>query len=83
MAVRIYGIKNCDTMKKAFAWLESHRIAYDFHDYKKAGVPSGKLKEWAAKAGCGVATAHRLHRLPGLRIPGRRQRRDLLQLRPA
>lgn len=51
MAVRIYGIKNCDTMKKAFAWLESHRIAYDFHDYKKAGVPPGKLKEWAAKAG--------------------------------
>ena len=51
MTVRIYGIKNCDTMKKAFAWLESHNIAYDFHDYKKAGVPPGKLKAWAAKAG--------------------------------
>jgi Spx/MgsR family transcriptional regulator len=51
MAVRIYGIKNCDTMKKAFAWLDSQRIAYDFHDYKKTGVPPGKLKEWAAKAG--------------------------------
>ena len=51
MTVRIYGIKNCDTMKKAFAWLESHRVAYEFHDYKKAGVPSGKLREWAAKAG--------------------------------
>ena len=51
MAIRIYGIKNCDTMKKAFAWLESHKVAYDFHDYKKAGVPAGKLKEWAAKAG--------------------------------
>jgi arsenate reductase len=38
-------------MKKAFAWLESHEIAYDFHDYKKAGAPPGKLKEWAAKAG--------------------------------
>jgi arsenate reductase len=49
MPVRIYGIKNCDTMKKAFAWLESHRVAYDFHDYKKAGVPSGKLREWAAQ----------------------------------
>jgi Spx/MgsR family transcriptional regulator len=53
MVVRIYGIKNCDTMKKAFAWLESHKVAYEFHDYKKAGVPPGKLKEWAAKAGWG------------------------------
>ena len=51
MPLRIYGIKNCDTMKKAFAWLESHNVAYEFHDYKKAGVPAGKLKEWAAKAG--------------------------------
>ena len=49
--MRVYGIKNCDTMKKAFAWLESHELAYDFHDYKKAGVPPGKLAEWAAKAG--------------------------------
>jgi arsenate reductase (glutaredoxin) len=51
MSVRIYGIRNCDTMKKAFAWLEAHKIAYAFHDYKKAGVPPGRLKEWAAKAG--------------------------------
>ena len=51
MPVRIYGVKNCDTMKKTVAWLEAHDIAYDFHDYKKAGVPPGKLKQWAAKAG--------------------------------
>ena len=44
MPVRVYGIKNCDTMKKAFAWLEAHHIAYDFHDYKKAGVPPGKIR---------------------------------------
>jgi arsenate reductase len=49
--VRIYGIKNCDTMKKAFAWLDAHKLAYEFHDYKKAGVPPGKLKAWAAQAG--------------------------------
>ena len=49
MTVRIYGIKNCDTMKKTFAWLDGHRIAYEFHDYKKAGVPPGKLREWAAR----------------------------------
>ncbi len=51
MKPRLYGIRNCDSMKKAFAWLESHKMAYDFHDYKKAGVPPGKLKEWAAMAG--------------------------------
>jgi arsenate reductase (glutaredoxin) len=47
----IYGISNCDTMKKAFAWLDAKKIAYDFHDYKKDGVPPGKLKEWAGRAG--------------------------------
>ena len=51
MKTRIYGIRNCDTMKKAFAWLEANGIAYEFHDYKKGGVPPGKLKEWAGKAG--------------------------------
>ena len=49
--MKIYGIKNCDTMKKAFAVLEAKRIAYQFHDYKKDGVPPGKLKEWAKRAG--------------------------------
>jgi len=49
--VKIYGIRNCDTMKKAFAFLEAKRIAYDFHDYKKDGVPPGKLAEWAKRAG--------------------------------
>jgi len=49
--MKIYGIKNCDTMKKAFAWLDANHIAYEFHDYKKDGVPPGKLKAWAAKVG--------------------------------
>jgi arsenate reductase len=51
MKPRIYGIKNCDTMKRAFAWLDAHKVAYEFHDYKKDGVPPGKLKAWAAKTG--------------------------------
>jgi Spx/MgsR family transcriptional regulator len=51
MKAKIYGIRNCDTMKKAFAWLDAHKVAYEFHDYKKEGVPPGKLKAWAAKAG--------------------------------
>lgn len=51
MRARIYGIKNCDTMKKAFAWLDAHHVEYEFHDYKKAGVPPGKLKAWAKEVG--------------------------------
>jgi arsenate reductase len=45
-ACRIYGIKNCDTMKKAFAWLTAQGIAYEFVDYKKAGVATAHLPEW-------------------------------------
>ncbi len=51
MTPRIYGIKNCDTMKKAFAWFEAAGIAYEFHDYKKDGVPPAKLAQWAARVG--------------------------------
>ena len=51
MKPKIYGIRNCDTMKKAFAWFDARKIAYEFHDYKKEGVPPGKLKEWAGRAG--------------------------------
>jgi arsenate reductase len=47
----IYGIKNCDTMKKARAWLDDHGVHYDFHDYKAAGISKEKLKEWSDKAG--------------------------------
>jgi Spx/MgsR family transcriptional regulator len=49
--VRIYGIKNCDTMKKAFAWLDKNKVAYQFHDYRKDGVPAAKLAAWAKRAG--------------------------------
>ena len=51
MATTIYGIKNCDTMKKARAWLDSHRVAYDFHDYKSDGVSKEKLKRWSDEVG--------------------------------
>jgi arsenate reductase len=47
----IYGIKNCDTMQKAFAWLEKHGVAYAFHDYKKAGVTKAQLAAWCKAAG--------------------------------
>lgn len=51
MTNTIYGIKNCDTMKKARAWLDGYGIAYDFHDYKTAGVDRARLKGWVAKLG--------------------------------
>lgn len=47
----IYGIRNCDTMKKAIAWLDDHGVRYDFHDYKKAGIDAAKLKAWSKQAG--------------------------------
>lgn len=46
MTVRIYGIKNCDTMKKAFQWLEEHSIEYDFIDYKKQGADKSVLTKF-------------------------------------
>ncbi len=46
-AVTIYGIKNCDTMKKARAWLDGRGVAYRFHDYKAEGIDRGRLEAWA------------------------------------
>jgi arsenate reductase len=51
MPITIYGIKNCDTMKKARAWLEKHGVAYDFHDYKTAGIDRERLERWCKKVG--------------------------------
>ena len=50
-SVTIYGIKNCDTMKKARAWLDGRGIAYDFHDYKTAGIGRAQLEGWARAVG--------------------------------
>lgn len=49
--VTIYGIKNCETMKKARAWLEAHGVGYDFHDYKAQGIDAKRLAGWAKQAG--------------------------------
>lgn len=47
----IYGIRNCDTMKKARAWLDGKGVAYAFHDYKVAGIDRGRLEGWVGKTG--------------------------------
>jgi len=51
MSVTIYGIRNCDTMKKARAWLDENGVDYAFHDYKSAGIAPEKLEEWSKKVG--------------------------------
>ncbi len=51
MAVTIYGIKNCDTMKKAFSWLTAHDVAYVFHDYRADGIAAGTVKSWVDELG--------------------------------
>ena len=49
--IKVFGIKNCDTMKKAFAWLEANGVSYEFTDYKKAGIAEAKLPDWNQRAG--------------------------------
>ena len=48
---KVYGIKNCNTVKKALSFLDRHNVLYQFHDYKKEGISKEKLKEWASQIG--------------------------------
>jgi Spx/MgsR family transcriptional regulator len=49
--MKVYGITNCDTVKKALTWLKNNNVPYEFHDFKKLGVSAEKLQEWDSKAG--------------------------------
>ena len=51
MPITIYGIKNCDTLKKARAWLDKRGVDYAFHDYKTAGIERARLEQWEKKVG--------------------------------
>jgi arsenate reductase (glutaredoxin) len=51
MTATLYGIPNCDTVKKARGWLDAKGVAYAFHDYKKAGIDAATLNRWADAAG--------------------------------
>ena len=51
MELTVFGIKNCDTMKKAMKWLDDNGVAYHFHDYKKEGVPEQRLRQWLEALG--------------------------------
>jgi arsenate reductase len=47
----VYGIKNCDTVKKARAWLDTHKVRYEFHDYKSRGIDRARLETWVKVLG--------------------------------
>lgn len=47
----VYGIKNCNTVKKALDWLNAHRVEFDFHDYKAKGISEAKLRTWSRQVG--------------------------------
>ena len=49
--MKIYGIPNCNTVKKTLDWFKLHQIEYEFHDFKKLGISNDKLEEWAEKIG--------------------------------
>ena len=51
MALIVYGIKNCNTVKTAVTWLKEHDVEFEFHDYKVKGIAEKKLKEWTAQVG--------------------------------
>jgi arsenate reductase (glutaredoxin) len=51
LPITIYGIKNCDTMMKARAWLDKHGVEYGFHDYKTAGIDRERLEAWSKRVG--------------------------------
>lgn len=51
MSITLYGIPNCDTIKKARTWLDGRSVSYRFHDYRKEGVDEGRLKAWVEELG--------------------------------
>ena len=79
MPITIYGIKNCDTMKKARAWLDDHGVAYAFHDYKTAGIDRERHGEaWSGRSAgknCLTAPARRSASCPTRTGPASTPRR--------
>src|SRR5262249_20201847 len=78
--VTIYGIKNCDTMKKARAWLDEHGVAYAFHDYRSAGIDRGVLEGWVRAVGWETLlnrAGTTFRKLPGRDREGRIEKRTI------
>jgi arsenate reductase len=86
--VTIYGIKNCDTMKNARAWLDGHGVVYAFHDYKAAGIERGKLESWSKAVGWEKLlnkSGTTFRKLPDAAKAGLTERKalDLMQAQPS
>ena len=64
MPITIYGIKNCDTMKKARAWLDKHGVDYAFHDYKTAGIEREQARKLGEEGRLGNVAQPRRHDVP-------------------
>ncbi len=71
----MYGIKNCDTIKKARRWLEAHQIAYQFHDYRADGLDRAQLDTFIAEPGLAGAAEHPRHHLAQTRRVAAQQHR--------
>ena len=56
--ITVFGIPNCDTIKKARKWFDNNGINYDFHDYKKAGIDRGTLEGWGKQLGWDLSLIH-------------------------
>ena len=84
MAITIYGIKNCDTMKKARAWLDEQGAAYEFHDYKVAGIEAATLERWARQVGWEILlnrTGTTFRKLPDAQKQGLNERKAIALMR--
>jgi len=84
----LYGIQNCDTMKKARAWLDGHAVAYEFHDYKASGIDREQLEQWCKAVGWEVLlnrAGTTFRKLPDAQKSGLNERKavSLMQAQPS
>jgi arsenate reductase (glutaredoxin) len=88
MKITLYGIKSCDTMKKARTWLDTHGVQYAFHDYKTAGIDAAVLSRWCREVGWEVLLNRNgttFRKLPESQKTGLNERRaiDLMVAQPS
>jgi arsenate reductase len=88
VTITLYGIKNCDTMKKAQGWLDSHDLRYEFHDYKASGIERPRLEQWCKTVGWEVLlnrAGTTFRKLPDAQKSGLNERKaiSLMSAQPA
>jgi arsenate reductase len=81
LTITLYGLKNCDTMKKARTWLDTHGVQYEFHDYKAVGIDSSVLARWCKEVGWEVLLNRNgttFRKLPESRKTGLNERKAIV-----